>query len=174
MSIELRDAILREAAGSATEVCGLLLAARHPGLVPGSTTRLLPTQEAPAPDVRHGGPRHGGRGDVVVTAILPTRNVAADPSRLFEIDPAVLLAAHRAARNGGPQVIGHYHSHPNGRAEPSPRDAADAAPDGAVWIVVAAGRLSAWRAVPHGTLHERFAPLACHLTPHPPEGGVTA
>ena len=86
-------------------------------------------------------------------------NVAADPARRFEIDPARLIAAHRAARGGGMGVIGHYHSHPSGDAAPSPRDAADAAPDGSIWIVVAGDRLTAWRAVEKGSLYGRFVPL---------------
>ena len=64
-----------------------------------------------------------------IDAILPAANVASDPSRHFELDPVTLIAAHRAARAGGPAVIGHYHSHPSGVAAPSPTDAACAAPD---------------------------------------------
>ena len=100
-----------------------------------------------------------GEGDCV-TAIERCRNVAADPRARFEIDPAALLAAHRRARAGGDAVIGCYHSHPTGRAEPSPRDAADAAPDGSVWLIAAGGAVTAWRAVPDGVLHGRFAPVA--------------
>ena len=94
-----------------------------------------------------------------VERVVACRNVAADPARRFEIDPAALLAAHRAARHGGPAVIGHYHSHPGGGATPSPRDAADAATDGSVWIIVAGDALTAWRAVRGGALHGRFDPL---------------
>src|SRR3546814_5142960 len=38
-------------------------------------------------------------------------NVAPEPACHFELDPAVLLDAHRTARNGGSRVVGHYHSH---------------------------------------------------------------
>jgi proteasome lid subunit RPN8/RPN11 len=89
----------------------------------------------------------------------PCRNVADDPARTFEIDPAALIAAERAARNGGARLIGHYHSHPNGRAEPSPRDAADAARDGRLWLIIAAGQIGAWRAVVGGALYDAFDPL---------------
>lgn len=100
-------------------------------------------------------------GDAVrVEALAPCRNVADDPARRFEIDPAALIAAHRVARAGGPQVIGHYHSHPSGDAMPSSRDAADATPDGSVWIIVAGDRVTAWRAVDDGAVHGRFEPLA--------------
>lgn len=94
-----------------------------------------------------------------ITAALPCRNVAADPARRFEIDPAALIAAHRAARNGGPQVVGHYHSHPSGVAVPSARDAAEAAADGTLWLIAAGGMLRAWRAVEDGPVEGRFAPV---------------
>ena len=100
-----------------------------------------------------------------VERLLACRNVAADPAVRFEIDPAALIGAHRAARNGGPAVIGHYHSHPSGDARPSPRDAADAAPDGSIWIVVAGDTVTAWRAVAAGAWHGRFDPLP--ITPGP-------
>jgi proteasome lid subunit RPN8/RPN11 len=77
--------------------------------------------------------------------ILPAANVHPDPATHFEIDPQTLIDAHRAARRGGPQVVGYYHSHPNGRAEPSATDVAMAAGDGMVWAIVAAGRVAFWR-----------------------------
>jgi proteasome lid subunit RPN8/RPN11 len=91
------------------------------------------------------------------------RNVAADPATRFEIDPAALLAAHRAARAGGRAVIGCYHSHPSGRAEPSPRDAADAAPDGQLWLVAASTEVTAWVAKADGALHGRFAAVGLRV-----------
>ena len=77
-----------------------------------------------------------GRSGEIVRA-EPAANVAAHPERAFEIDPAALLRWHRAARGEGLAVVGHYHSHPNGRAEPSATDAARAVKDGAVWLVAA-------------------------------------
>jgi proteasome lid subunit RPN8/RPN11 len=90
------------------------------------------------------------RIDVVASAT----NVAADPTDSFEIDPAALFAAMRAERDGGPPVIGHYHSHPNGRPDPSPRDAAAATP-GRLWMIVAQGAARLWWSQPAG----RFAPV---------------
>ena len=77
-----------------------------------------------------------------------------DPARHFEIDPAALIAAHRAARGGGPEVLGYYHSHPTGRAEPSDTDRAQASGDGRIWAIVAQGRVQLWRDLPEG-----FEPL---------------
>ncbi|BCI70366.1 hypothetical protein SUS17_1014 [Sphingomonas sp. S17] len=100
-----------------------------------------------------------GEGNSIVSAV-PCTNVAAEPWHRFEIDPAALIAAHRGARGGGPAVIGHYHSHPTGLPEPSPRDAADAAPDGTIWLIAGGGEVTAWRAVAAGRRHGRFEPLA--------------
>ncbi|MEP7005495.1 MAG: M67 family metallopeptidase [Sphingomonas bacterium] len=74
-----------------------------------------------------------------------TANVAADPARAFEIDPAALFAAHRRARAGGPAIVGHYHSHPSGAAVPSARDAAQAMGDGALWLILTAREGRLWR-----------------------------
>jgi len=90
-----------------------------------------------------------------VEAVVECANVAAEPADSFEIDPAALVAAHRAARAGAPVPIGHYHSHPNGRAEPSERDAA-AAEAGSYWIIATHDDLRCWRALSGA----RFAPVA--------------
>jgi proteasome lid subunit RPN8/RPN11 len=98
-----------------------------------------------------------------ITALVPARNVAADPARSFEIEPATLLRTHREARGGGEQVVGHYHSHPNGRPEPSLRDAARAVGNGEIWLIIAAGTLNGWAVVgnDHGgsAVHGRFLPV---------------
>lgn len=88
-------------------------------------------------------------------ACRAARNVAPDPARHFEIDPATLIAAHRAARHDGPAILGYYHSHPSGIATPSAVDARDAAPDGLLWLIVGDGQISAWRTGQDG-LHGRF------------------
>lgn len=85
-------------------------------------------------------------------------NVAANPSRTFEIDPAALFAAHRNARRGGLAIVGHYHSHPSGVPVPSPRDAAQAMGDGALWLILGGGDARAWRSVETGAFVEE--PLA--------------
>lgn len=97
-----------------------------------------------------------------VAAAEPARNVAAHPARNFEIEPAALLRAHRDARAAGRQVVGWYHSHPDGLATPSATDAARAVEDGRLWLIVAGGAVTAWRVVPGGAVHRRFAavPLA--------------
>lgn len=95
-----------------------------------------------------------------IEAIAPAANVAPDPARHFELDPAVLIGAHRAARGGGPAVIGHYHSHPSGVAAPSLTDAENSAPDGSFWLIVGDGVARLWRAEPDSTVKARFTEIA--------------
>lgn len=96
---------------------------------------------------------------------LVCRNVASDPSRAFEIDPTALIVAHKAARRGGPQIVGCYHSHPSGLAEPSLRDARAASADGALWLIVAGRAVGLWRAVERGERHGRFDRIAFKASP---------
>ncbi|WP_121118397.1 Mov34/MPN/PAD-1 family protein [Croceibacterium ferulae] len=98
-----------------------------------------------------------GRGQAIVQAV-PAANVAAEPWHRFEIDPATLIAAHRAARAGGPAVLGYYHSHPTGDARPSATDQAQAAGDGRVWAIVAACDVCWWQDDEAG-----FVQLSCSL-----------
>lgn len=99
----------------------------------------------------------GTRGRI--DAIVPAANVAPDPARHFELDPAVLIRAHRAARSGGPAVVGHYHSHPSGLAVPSVTDAECAAPDGSLWLIVAGGEARLWLAGRDGAVNGRFTEI---------------
>lgn len=71
-------------------------------------------------------------------------NVAQNRVAEFEIDPNVLFAALRAERAGGPKLIGYWHSHPKGRAEPSRRDTELAGLDNKVWVIVAGEDIAAW------------------------------
>lgn len=87
-----------------------------------------------------------GHGDRI-EAIRPAANVAADPARHFELDPAALIAAHRAARAGGARIVGHYHSHPGGVPTPSAADAASARGDGGFWLIVGGGIARLWVAL---------------------------
>ena len=101
-------------------------------------------------------------GDGAVRRASVTANVAADPARYFEIDPAALIAALRSERQGGERVMGYWHSHPSGDAAPSATDAAMAAPDGRLWLIVGGGVLTAWRAGERG-VHGRFGAVEIKL-----------
>lgn len=89
-------------------------------------------------------------GGDAIERVVPAANVAADPLRHFEIDPQALISAHRAARQGGPQVLGYYHSHPSGHPVPSATDCAHAGGDGRIWAIVARGQVRFWQDTPAG------------------------
>ena len=98
-----------------------------------------------------------GQGTAVLQA-LPAANVAQDPLRHFEIDPAALFAAHRAAREGGLELLGYYHSHPNGHPLPSATDCEHASGDNRCWAIVAGGEVRFFRDDPDG-----FLPITVRL-----------
>jgi proteasome lid subunit RPN8/RPN11 len=105
-----------------------------------------------------------GSADAIERA-EPCANVAIDPARSFEIDPRALIAAHKAMRDGGPGLIGCYHSHPHGPAAPSPRDAEAAASDGWLWLIAGDDEVTAWRAVAAGRVEGRFEPITLEVAP---------
>jgi len=80
-----------------------------------------------------------------IQQVVSAPNVHPTPQTHFEIDPQALVDAHRAARQGGPEVLGYYHSHPIGAAEPSATDRAMAAGDGRVWAIAGEGDVTFWR-----------------------------
>jgi len=80
-----------------------------------------------------------------ITEARRVANVAADRARHFEIDPQALIDAYRAQRSGGPRLLGYYHSHPGGVAQPSATDREMAPGDGKVWAIVGQGRVAFWR-----------------------------
>jgi proteasome lid subunit RPN8/RPN11 len=98
-----------------------------------------------------------GTADTIVEATV-ARNVTAEPWHRFEIDPAHLFDAHRRSRAGPHALIGCWHSHPNGRAEPSRHDREGVADADWLWLIVAGDHIGAWRPVPGG-----FAALALQV-----------
>ncbi len=66
-----------------------------------------------------------GDHDVVVEA-RPTDNVAERPETRYRIDPEELFAVVESVEADGLEVVGFYHSHPAGPAEPSGTDVARA------------------------------------------------
>ena len=95
-----------------------------------------------------------GTADQIDQATL-CANIHPTPLTHFEIDPAALIAAHKVARAGGPQIVGYWHSHPTGTAAPSVTDQANASGDGRIWAIVGAREVTFWRDAPGG-----FEPLS--------------
>ena len=76
-------------------------------------------------------------------------NVAETPGSRYEIAPVEELALLERIEDDGLDVVGFYHSHPRGPAEPSPTDARLAAWPGHSYVIVSlAGdepALGSWR-----------------------------
>lgn len=85
-----------------------------------------------------------GEGTRIISARVAA-NVHPIPATHFDIDPQALIDAHRAARAGVPQVLGYFHSHPVGEADPSATDRASASGDGRIWAIVAGHDVRFWR-----------------------------
>jgi desampylase len=111
--IFLSTAIIREIQAAAEraypeECCGLLIGHHEPG------------------------------GGVRIVDIAESINIAPPPRRnRFEIDPSLRFALVRRLRGTGADIVGHYHSHPDGTAAPSPHDAAMAFEPELIWLIVA-------------------------------------
>lgn len=105
---------------------------------------------------RRGSPREvvgvlaGSRGDVSrVERIYRATNAADRPETRYEIDPREELEILNRIDDAGLDVVGFYHSHPGGPAEPSATDAELAAwPDHSYLIVSLPGgepEIGSWR-----------------------------
>ena len=77
--------------------------------------------------------------DVVdITDIRASGNLTSgDPTKSFEVDPKLRFDVMREAqaRNDGFDMIGHYHSHPDGPAEPSATDLSKAYEPQMIWLI---------------------------------------
>jgi len=83
-----------------------------------------------------------------VTDVYRTENAAESPRTRYRIDPERQLAVLERIDAEGLDVVGFYHSHPAGPAEPSETDAAQATWRGyayVIWTPVADSVLGAWR-----------------------------
>jgi proteasome lid subunit RPN8/RPN11 len=92
-----------------------------------------------------------------IKRVVFAKNVAEEPLTTFEIDPQTLIDCHRTAREKGERVVGCFHSHPNGKALPSPTDRARADENGFLWLVIA-------------TEHNRAAESGLYRIIHPDAG----
>ena len=74
--------------------------------------------------------------DGMITRALPATNAASDPDTSYEIAPEELFRLMRETRAAGLELLGIYHSHPQGATEPSERDIERAYyPDAAYFII---------------------------------------
>lgn len=75
-------------------------------------------------------------GPEVPWSLLPITNVHKNPERFYTMDQDEAIGAWEL---GGCEVVGEYHSHPNGPARPSTTDLRYAVPGLRHWIVTPDG-----------------------------------
>lgn len=112
-------------------------------LAPSAAAALRVAVEAAYPDEGCGlliGRREGER--ILVSRSLASPNLAEDRRHHFEVDPRLRLRLQRELRGGLDDLVGHFHSHPDGPAEPSASDLECAYEPTLCWLIasVAGGR----------------------------------
>jgi len=155
---DLHDRLIADAAAAfPCECCGLIEGVRE--IPPPLAGEVLSR-----PQAGRGG---GGQIDacmwgheVRALAVHPTHNLAMRPDR-FEIDPAAHIALLRRLRGTGRDIVGCYHSHPNGAAGLSDWDRDGAFDEDFLWLVIA---VTASGPIP-GRHWERAHPCASQRIP---------
>jgi proteasome lid subunit RPN8/RPN11 len=71
-----------------------------------------------------------------ITRAFPAANVASNPATAYEIAPEELFRLTRKIRAVKLEMLGIYHSHPNGENAPSPRDIERAYYPAAIYFIV--------------------------------------
>ena len=74
--------------------------------------------------------------DGAITRIFPAANAAENPATCYQIAPREIFSLMRAMRAEGVEMLGIYHSHPNGKNEPSPRDIEQAYYSEAIYFII--------------------------------------
>jgi proteasome lid subunit RPN8/RPN11 len=74
-------------------------------------------------------------GTIEAVRAHPSANLGKQPNR-FEIDPRLWVDLARALGRGPMKVVGLYHSHPDGPAQPSAVDLESAWGEELVWLIV--------------------------------------
>lgn len=115
-------------------------------------------------------------GDTEVSEVVPSANVA-EPSRndRFEIDPAVRFQVQRRLEGGPTAIIGHYHSHPDQAAQPSPTDLAMVWEPELIWVITSVLSGQAVLTTAHRFSAGRFREIGLRTTdraPDPRRGGA--
>ena len=75
-------------------------------------------------------------GHCRVQSIRFARNLLADQPGRFLLDPVCRFQAERECRSSGQHILGHWHSHPDGQAQPSLTDLEQAYEPHLIWLIV--------------------------------------
>ncbi|ARJ65125.1 hypothetical protein WV31_05340 [Magnetospirillum sp. ME-1] len=78
-----------------------------------------------------------GRRVITVTRVMNADNLLKSQGNdRFELDPKIRFEAERLVRGTRERVLGHWHSHPDGSAQPSATDLAQAWEPDLIWLIV--------------------------------------
>lgn len=101
-----------------------------------------------------------------VCRVEPSANLADEPEHRFEIDPALRFRLMRELRGSDLDIVGHYHSHPDGAAAPSATDLSMAYEPDLTWFIVAVakGRAREHAAFALSADGGRFLPLPLRIS----------
>lgn len=80
-----------------------------------------------------------GEDESQVEERYPAENVAETPRTRYEVGPQEQLALMEDIEESGQEVVGFYHSHPKGPAEPSVTDTAQATWPDRSYVIVSLG-----------------------------------
>ncbi|MEQ8504482.1 MAG: M67 family metallopeptidase [Rhodospirillales bacterium] len=106
-------------------------------------------------------------GEPVITRVVPSANVAeTNHEDSFEVDPQVRFDLMRALDGSEERIIGHYHSHPGGPANPSATDLSMAYETDLIWVIVSVKDGKAVDTRAHGVAPDRsaFHPIPLNIT----------
>ncbi|MCG8492910.1 MAG: M67 family metallopeptidase [Sneathiellales bacterium] len=73
-----------------------------------------------------------------ISRIEIARNIASDPQRFFEVDPACRIRLEKELRQRDEYILGIFHSHPDGVARPSDTDAQRIYEKDMSWLIASA------------------------------------
>jgi len=104
--------------------------------------------------------QRGPNGVVEVVRVHASPNLHPQRRR-FEIDPGLWVDLSRALGKGPQQIVGLYHSHPEGPAQPSAFDLQAAWGEELVWLIVAVTASGEGTAQPGQAVH-----VTAHILDH--------
>jgi len=101
-----------------------------------------------------------------VERAVPSQNVSPEPGCGYHVDPLLYLACELQERRGGPRVLGFYHSHPHGDAQPSTRDEEESQ-RGYLYLIAASGEERLYRSGASGWRAQRLEEVLSPATECP-------
>ncbi len=102
--------------------------------LPRSLVNLLLTQAQQSPEKEICGLVSSRNGQP--TKVYPVPNIAAEPGRLFQMEPQGLIDAMRNMREQNKELFAIYHSHPRSPAVPSATDLQQADYPDALYLII--------------------------------------